>query len=581
MSASASGTARELRRRMHRVARPRAEIVKRRVQVSLLTLLILLALVLVTGVVASVTLYRSAEDHYIRLALPLRSSVRDVLFQMEREETGVRGYVITGDRDSLRPYFAGRDAVGSDLVLISRLTRERPLLADRVTEVRREVRSLHGFYDRLIAFVADGRVGQARARREVLDGELLAEQFRRTAATLQADADALVAQTRHDQHATFVRTLVTLGISGMLALAVGLSLLTKLPERLRRLYASEEDARLDAEQGANASRALAHVSDAVLLVDDDGTVRFWNAAAEHLLDVNARRAVGRAAQDLIPEYERLVEAARGGEQFVPVSGSGGERWLTPSISTFEGGSVLTLRDATAGYVLERVRSDFVATASHELRTPLTAVFGGARTLTAHRDELPRHQQDRLLRMIEQESEQLVRIVDQLLVSAQLDRGTLTVDESATDVGAVCSAVVESARVRAAERNLIMLQMPTAIEPLRCDEALLRQVLVNLVENAVKYSDDGDRIDVIVADEPTRVRIDVVDHGIGIPPAEQERIFEKFYRLDAAMTRGVGGSGLGLYISREIVQRLDGSLAVRSEPGEGSTFSVTLPRAAVD
>jgi signal transduction histidine kinase len=566
---------------MHRVARPRAEIVKRRVQVSLLTLLILLALVLVTGVVASVTLYRSAEDHYIRLALPLRSSVRDVLFQMEREETGVRGYVITGDRDSLRPYFAGRDAVGSDLVLISRLTRERPLLADRVTEVRREVRSLHGFYDRLIAFVADGRVGQARARREVLDGELLAEQFRRTAATLQADADALVAQTRHDQHATFVRTLVTLGISGMLALAVGLSLLTKLPERLRRLYASEEDARLDAEQGANASRALAHVSDAVLLVDDDGTVRFWNAAAEHLLDVNARRAVGRAAQDLIPEYERLVEAARGGEQFVPVSGSGGERWLTPSISTFEGGSVLTLRDATAGYVLERVRSDFVATASHELRTPLTAVFGGARTLTAHRDELPRHQQDRLLRMIEQESEQLVRIVDQLLVSAQLDRGTLTVDESATDVGAVCSAVVESARVRAAERNLIMLQMPTAIEPLRCDEALLRQVLVNLVENAVKYSDDGDRIDVIVADEPTRVRIDVVDHGIGIPPAEQERIFEKFYRLDAAMTRGVGGSGLGLYISREIVQRLDGSLAVRSEPGEGSTFSVTLPRAAVD
>jgi signal transduction histidine kinase len=566
---------------MHRVARPRAEIVKRRVQVSLLTLLILLALVLVTGVVASVTLYRSAEDHYIRLALPLRSSVRDVLFQMEREETGVRGYVITGDRDSLRPYFAGRDAVGSDLVLISRLTRERPLLADRVTEVRREVRSLHGFYDRLIAFVADGRVGQARARREVLDGELLAEQFRRTAATLQADADALVAQTRHDQHATFVRTLVTLGISGMLALAVGLSLLTKLPERLRRLYASEEDARLDAEQGANASRALAHVSDAVLLVDDDGTVRFWNAAAEHLLDVNARRAVGRAAQDLIPEYERLVEAARGGEQFVPVSGSGGERWLTPSISTFEGGSVLTLRDATAGYVLERVRSDFVATASHELRTPLTAVFGGARTLTAHRDELPRHQQDRLLRMIEQESEQLVRIVDQLLVSAQLDRGTLTVDESATDVGAVCSAVVESARVRAAERNLIMLQMPTAIEPLRCDEALLRQVLVNLVENAVKYSDDGDRIDVIVADEPTRVRIDVVDHGIGIPPAEQERIFETFYRLDAAMTRGVGGSGLGLYISREIVQRLDGSLAVRSEPGEGSTFSVTLPRAAVD
>jgi len=581
MSASASGSVRGLRRRVRLAARPRAEVVKRRVQVSLLTLLILLALVLVTGLVSSITLYHSAEDHYIRLALPLRSSVRDVLFQMEREETGVRGYVITTDRESLRPYFAGRDAVDDDLLLISRLTRDRPALADRVAQVRREVTSLHGFYDRLIAFVADGRVGQARARREVLDGELLAEQFRRTAGALQTDADALVAQTRHDQHATFVRTLVTLGISGALALAVALSLLTKLPERLRRLYASEEDARLAAEQGANASRALAHVSDAVLLVDDDGTVRFWNAAAENLLDVSARRAVGRPAAELIAEYGRLVDAARQGEQFVPVSGGGGERWLTPSISTFDGGSVLTLRDATAGYVLERVRSDFVATASHELRTPLTAVYGGARTLAAHRDELPRGQQDRLLRMIEQESEQLVRIVDQLLVSAQLDRGTLTVDESATDVGAVCSAVVESARVRAGERNLIMLQMPTEIEPLRCDEALLRQVLVNLVENAVKYSDDGERVDVVVADERTRVRIDVVDHGIGIPPAEQDRIFEKFYRLDAAMTRGVGGSGLGLYICKEIVERLHGTLSVVSAPDEGSTFTIRLPYGNVE
>jgi signal transduction histidine kinase len=110
--------------------------------------------------------------------------------------------------------------------------------------------------------------------------------------------------------------------------------------------------------------------------------------------------------------------------------------------------------------------------------------------------------------------------------------------------------------------------------------LLRQVLVNLVENALKYSVDGGQVDVRLRDEPSRVLIDVRDQGLGIPPVEQERIFEKFYRLDAAMSRGVGGSGLGLFISREIVTQLGGTLTVRSVEGAGSTFSVTLPRLAL-
>jgi signal transduction histidine kinase len=103
------------------------------------------------------------------------------------------------------------------------------------------------------------------------------------------------------------------------------------------------------------------------------------------------------------------------------------------------------------------------------------------------------------------------------------------------------------------------------------------VLVNLVENALKYSLNGGHIEVRVLSESASVQIEVEDEGLGIPAAEQERIFEKFYRLDAAMTRGVGGSGLGLYISREIVTQMGGSLSVRSVPDVGSTFTVTLPR----
>src|SRR3954470_18671607 len=106
---------------------------------------------------------------------------------------------------------------------------------------------------------------------------------------------------------------------------------------------------------------------------------------------------------------------------------------------------------------------------------------------------------------------------------------------------------------------------------------LKQVLVNLVENAIKYSPEGGRVELRVVDEDNRLRIDVCDEGLGIPRSEQARIFEKFYRLDVEMTRGVGGSGLGLYISREIVQQMGGSLSVESTAGAGSTFTVTLPR----
>jgi signal transduction histidine kinase len=568
---------RRLRRFRARRAALGSVAVKRRVQLALLGLLLLLAGMLFAGILGAVNLYQSAEDHYIGLALPLRASSGDVLFQMEREETGVRGYLITHDRRSLDPYFAGRRGVAADLAQIASLVRNHPEIARRMGTVRAEVRALHGFYDRLIVFVADGRLGQARARREALDGEELADRFRRTASLLQGDTTRLVMKTQREQRATYVRTVTILGLAGFVALAIAGAFLVKLPERLRLLYASEEDARLRAEQGANAAQALEHVSDAVFLVDDAGAIRFWNTAGEAMFGIPARLAVGRPAADVVPEYHRLVAAAHEGDRFVPVRIGDEEGWLAPTLSEFPGGSVLTVSDATAGYVLERARADFVSTASHELRTPLTAVFGGARTLIAHRDVLGPGQQETLLRMIEQESEHLVQIVDQLLISAQLDRGAVHLGESDVDVRDLCRRVVDSARVRADGRNVILLQMPTEMAALRCDEGLLRQVLVNVVENALKYSPGGARIDVLVKDDPEWVRIDVADEGIGIPATEQERIFEKFYRIDAAMSRGVGGSGLGLYISREIVLQMGGTLTVRSAGGTGSTFSIVLPR----
>ena len=257
-----------------------------------------------------------------------------------------------------------------------------------------------------------------------------------------------------------------------------------------------------------------------------------------------------------------------------------ERWLSPALSEFEGGSVLAVRDATGGYVLERTRADFVATASHELRTPLTAGLrrrANAASPTATRSSAA--SRTACSSMIEQESEHLVQIVDQLLVSAQLDRGAVHLDVS--ECRRPRALLRASSSRRACERSrgtCVMLQMPTAIAPLRCDEALLRQVLVNLVENAIKYSPEGGRVDVLVRDDPGRVQHRGRRRGDrASPPAEQERIFEKFYRLDAAMSRGVGGSGLGLYISREIVMQMGGVSRFSRSRDVGSTFTVTLPR----
>jgi signal transduction histidine kinase len=552
--------------------------VKRRVQFSLLILLLSLLAVLGTGIAAAQTLYNSAEVHYVKFALPLRATTRDLLFQIEREESGVRGYVITTNRKSLAPYFTGRRLVTKDLATLGSLSRNHPELAKPLAQVREEVVALHGFYDRLIVFVADG-VGLKQAKLDLLDGETLATQLRNSAGELQTAANNLVARTQHQQHNVYVRTLVLLSVAGALALAVAIWLLMKLPERLRSAYASEEEARRRAEQGANAAKALAHVSEAVVLIDDDDVVRYWNEGAERLFNVAANRAMGAHVAAVVPDYERVSDASSREDRFVPVMIDGDEHWVSPSLSAFDGGRVLTVADATAGHRLERMRSEFVATASHELRTPLTTVFGGVQTLRAHRDVLTRGQQERLLQMMEQESSHLVEIVDQLLISAQLDRATLRIEASDFDVPSLCRAVVESAQLRVGDRNLIMLQAPGKMGSLHADSALVRQILVNLLENAIKYSSRGDRIEVLVSDETTQVRVAVVDEGMGIPPSEQERIFEKFYRVDPEMATGIGGSGLGLYISREIAQQMGGSLTMRSAPGRGSTFILQLPRDA--
>jgi len=266
-----------------------------------------------------------------------------------------------------------------------------------------------------------------------------------------------------------------------------------------------------------------------------------------------------------------------GVPVAPLTIAGEERWYGVSQTTFPEGRVLVLRDATEAQALERARSDFVATAAHELRTPIAAIYGAARTLRRRDIELAPATEEQFLGVIESESDRLNRIVGQILTTAQLDRGELSITSAACDLRALCEDVVRSLEIAKPDSITFSLDAPDALAPVDSDAERLRQELTNLVGNAVKYSPDGGNVTVRIVDGLERVRIEVRDEGLGIPRSQQSRIFDKFYRLDPSLSRGVGGSGLGLYICRELIEQMGGSISVSSRPKAGSTFTVELPR----
>jgi signal transduction histidine kinase len=248
------------------------------------------------------------------------------------------------------------------------------------------------------------------------------------------------------------------------------------------------------------------------------------------------------------------------------------------VVSFDQGFVYTFRDVTADRELERMRSDFVATTSHELRTPLAAIYGAIRTVRRSDISLPDDQREVFLDMIEHEAEHLRTICDQLLTAGRLDAGDLSASLEPVDVVSLVRRVVATAEVGVARATVLRLAADHESLYALADEDMLRQVLANLVDNAVKYSPDGGEIQIRACASDRRIEIAVEDGGIGIPHDAQARIFEKFFRVDANLNRGVGGAGLGLYIARELTEQMDGRLTLRSVEGRGSIFEVELPAA---
>jgi PAS domain S-box-containing protein len=357
--------------------------------------------------------------------------------------------------------------------------------------------------------------------------------------------------------------------------------------QMRRLDREVERQRVALERHA---RVLEHVDDGVFLVDPDGLLQHWNPAAAAITGLPLNTVLGRPADNVLPGWSAVgptVPVAN-----VPGPGSteartlpfeidGREIWLSISGVAFEDGIVYAFRNLTEERALDELKGEFVATVSHELRTPLAAIYGSAQTLMRTDIELDDEKRLTLLEVISQESERLSRVAGDILLANNLDSGRLQLDRHRLDIARLAEEVVEAMRSVHEDRGDVSIEVavPEGRSFVAGDEDKLRQVLINLVDNAVKYSPDGGAVEVRVEPNSTNVSVAVSDHGLGIPIAEQQRIFGKFYRVDPQLSRGVGGTGLGLYICRELVRRMDGCLKVTSLEGEGSTFFVELPLVA--
>jgi PAS domain S-box-containing protein len=426
-------------------------------------------------------------------------------------------------------------------------------------------------------------------------------------AQLLPDLQAEAAAMAHDaKHARAIRQIAnTSGIVAPLAArgrtlgAISLGTIEGQPrfdesdrtmamELARRISLALDNARLFAEtqERAHSAQALDYVDDGVILVDEAGIVRLWNPTAAISLRRPAVEAVGRPIAELLAHWQSLQsripvasEPQPGGAsraQTLPVEVEGEERWVSISAVRFPGGTVYAFRDVTDERAVEQMKTDFVSTVSHELRTPLAAIYGAAMTLQRRDVVVEEAQRDRLLEVVSSEADRLARIVNDILWASRLESGRMSIAIERCDAGALAAEVVDVLRSRAPAGIEVAISKSRGLPPVAADPDKLRQILTNLIDNGIKYSPDGGRVGVEIGRSGGRVRFCVSDEGLGVPPAEQDRIFEKFFRLDPNLTRGVGGTGLGLYITRELVTRMHGRVWVVSDGSSGSSFFLELP-----
>jgi two-component system, OmpR family, phosphate regulon sensor histidine kinase PhoR len=343
---------------------------------------------------------------------------------------------------------------------------------------------------------------------------------------------------------------------------------------------------------------LGAMAEAVIAVDLRRRLLFANASANRLFGLDSS-SVGRLVPELIrsPQVQDAVEAtlrlavpdAYEGELILPgrdPSHRGHNRFLSVRGNPLPGqpstGAVFVFHDVTELRRLENMRQDFVANASHELKTPLASIKAYTETLLdwALYDETVNA---RFLKRIDEQAERLNQLILDLLSLARIESGQEIFEHAPLYLVPVLESCIESHRDRTQTKNLNLIFDPGGLDDdtmVLADEEAIRQIVDNLVDNAIKYTPEGGSVSVICHSDRNLATVEVADTGIGIPRSDLPRIFERFYRVDKARSRELGGTGLGLSIVKHLMQSIGGQIDVTSRVGSGSTFTVHLPRCLV-
>ena len=348
-------------------------------------------------------------------------------------------------------------------------------------------------------------------------------------------------------------------------------------------------ARIDAvtRQKNELDAVLSSMAEGVLAIDLDGRIISLNRAAEKVLHLKAQEVSGQMYRESLPSQalQEVVEYALGNQEMtsdITLQGSGDQfinTLATPLRDAAGGciGAVVLLHDVTDLRKLENVRRDFVANVSHELKTPITAIKGFVETLLGGAIADPADA-TRFLNIIGRQSDRLQAIIEDLLSLSRMEQQSekAQLDKRPTNISEVLHSALEICGPNAQKKQIgITLNCPAELNA-QVNPSLLEQAMINLIDNAIKYSEAKSPIVVAAREEDHELVLQVQDQGLGISKEHQGRVFERFYRVDKGRSRKMGGTGLGLAIVKHIAQVHGGSAHVESTLGQGSVFSIRLP-----
>ena len=365
------------------------------------------------------------------------------------------------------------------------------------------------------------------------------------------------------------------------------SLLETLGSQVRASLLNQRLYREVADQRARLADIISNTTDGIFTADSKGRILSWNPAMEGITGLSESLVIGHTWSELI-ESKTMSSSSIGVssrmEEILLIRADGSEQWIRATrgpIDDPEGeldGEVVVARDVTAQREADNAKADFIATVSHELRTPLTPLKGLIGTLLSGVGEDSVQARREYYEIMKRQASRLERLILDLLQVSSIDAGGLSLEIGLVDLKALVTERTEEIRSEHSDRR-VDLRTPDSPMFIHADAFRAGQVVGNLLSNAVKHSPGGSPLEISVAAAGNEAVVSVRDQGEGIYPSDHDRVFERFYRSDDTKARQTGGAGLGLYIAKRLVEAMGGRIWLTSAPGEGSTFSFSLPLAS--